>query len=138
VFDTDDELATTTGVPAAQYLRAHGEAEFREREREVLSHVLTLDAVIATGAGIVTTESARALLERENTIWLDADDDTLLERVGDGDRPLLGDDHRGALANLRAQRATWYAEVARARVDTTGALEDVVERVIEHVRSVTS
>jgi shikimate kinase len=137
VLDTDDELARLVGVPAAQFLRERGEPALREQELAALSGALAEDAVVATGAGIVTTATARAALERENTLWLDSDDDTLLLRVGDGDRPLLGDDHRASLAYLRVQREAWYAAVSRARVDTSGPLEDVVQRVIDRATSVT-
>jgi shikimate kinase len=138
VVDTDDVLTTLVGVPAAQYLRERGEPAFRERELEALHAALLDDAVVSTGAGIVTTADARASLERENTLWLDSDDDTLLARVGGGDRPLLGDDHRVALAALREQRGAWYAAVSRSRVDTTGSLEDVIERVINQAKIVAS
>lgn len=131
VVDTDDELATAAGVPAAQFLREHGEAAFRERELEVLRAALGEATVVATGAGIVTTLAARELLANEQTIWLDCDDGELLTRVSDGDRPLLGVDHRGGLAALRAQRTGWYTEVSRERVDADGPLDEVVERVIE-------
>ncbi len=138
VVDTDDVLATLVGVPAAQYLRERGEPVFRERELEALHAALVDDAVVSTGAGIVTTADARASLERENTLWLDSDDDTLLARVGDGDRPLLGDDHRVALVALREQRGAWYAAVSRSRVDTTGSIDDVIQRVIDQAKIVAS
>jgi shikimate kinase len=138
VVDTDDELAALVSVPAAQYLRERGEPAFRERELEALNAALLEDAVVSTGAGIVTTAEARALLERENTLWLDSDDDTLLARVGDGDRPLLGDDHRVAMATLRDKRGAWYAAVSRSRVDTAGPLDDVVQRVFDQAKRVAS
>ena len=84
---------------------------------------------MATGAGVVSVEAARILLSNEVTLWLDADDDTLLERVVAGERPLLGDDHRAALATLRTAREEWYRACSRERVDTNGALADVVRRV---------
>ena len=136
VIDTDDELALLVGMPAAQYLRERGESAFREVERAALIVALAEDAVVSTGAGIVSTADARTSLERENTLWLDSDDETLLARVGEGDRPLLGEDHRASLAALRRQRESWYKAVSRARVDTSGPLEDVVQRVIERATSV--
>lgn len=136
--DTDDALAHLVGMPVAQFLRERGEAIFRERELEALRRSLRGDAVVATGAGVVTTPPARDLLHREHTLWLDGDDATLLARVGDGDRPLLGSDHRVALSVLRAQREPWYAEVARVRVDTTGPFDEVLLRVIEGAGKVTT
>src|SRR6202043_1383574 len=98
--DTDDVVATNVGVPVSQYLREHGEVDFRERELEALREVLGTDAVVATGAGIVVTSAARELLTKEPTYWIDSGDETLLERVSEGERPLLGDDHRQGIAKL--------------------------------------
>ncbi len=138
VLDTDDVLAAHVGTPAGQFLRERGEAEFRRHELDALRHALARDAVVATGAGVVTTEAARALISNEIAIWLDCDDATLVDRVGPGERPLLGDDHAAALARLRAERSAWYEGVARVRVDATGTPEEVVDRVLEVLPSVAS
>jgi len=138
VLDTDEVLALNVGAPAAQYLREHGEAEFRDRELEALSEVLESDAVVATGAGIVTTPAARAFLEGEFTLWLDSDDDTLLRRVAEGERPLLGDNHATALRELRQRREPWYRATARARVDSSGSLDDVLRDVLVQFESLRS
>ncbi len=133
VIDTDEAIALNVGVSAAQYLRENGEAVFRERELEALREALASDAVVATGAGVVTTPEARNLMEGEFTLWLDSDDGTLLRRVGDGERPLLGGDHAAALKDLRQRRESWYRASARARVDTSGSLEDAVQLVLQTV-----
>jgi shikimate kinase len=137
MIDTDDLVATTVGVPVAQYLREHGEPAFRERELDALRSALDSDAVIATGAGVVVTSAARELLAKVPTYWLDSDDETLLGRVGNSERPLLGDDHRQGLATLRAQREAWYRSSARRRVDSSGTIDDVVQRIQREVESVT-
>jgi shikimate kinase len=136
-LDTDDVIAISVAMPAAQYLREFGEAHFREREFEALHSALDADAVIATGAGIVTSERARQLIEREFAVWLDVDDDTLLERVAVGERPLLGDDHSQALRRLRSEREEWYRQIARVRVDAAGSLNEVVDRVVAATHEVT-
>ena len=129
--DTDELLSERLGEPASEYLRAHGEPAFRAKEFEALIEALSTDAVVATGGGIVTTASARTMLSRECTMWLDCGAEVLLERLGDSDRPLLADDPRGALERLRGQREQWYLEVSRARIDASGTLEEVTERVLE-------
>ncbi len=136
--DTDELIAGRVGVPTAQYLREHGEVAFRGVEFEVLREALVDDVVVATGAGVITGEPARALLERELTVWLDADDEALLPRIVDGERPLLGDDHGASLAVLRALRAAWYESVATFRVDASGSNDAVIERVLEGMRSITT
>jgi shikimate kinase len=135
-LDTDGLIAERAGMSAAQYLRENGEVVFRQREMEALSQALESDAVVATGAGVVSTSSARELLEREITLWLDCDDETLLARIGDGDRPLLGDDPRFALAELRAHREQWYRSSARLTVDASGSLDDVRQRILKALERV--
>ena len=120
--DTDDEIAATVGGVASQYLRREGEAKFRERELEALRAALERDAVVATGGGAVTMEAARTMLRDEVVVWLDCPDPVLLERMGDVDRPLLDGDPETALARLREERTRFFADVARARVDASGAV----------------
>ena len=128
-IDTDDLVAEKVGCKAAQYLRREGVAAFRAAELDALRRALESPAVVATGGGVVETPDARELLKSECTLWLDGDDDVLVDRLGDGDRPLLGVDARQALAHLRQARVPFYREVARQRVDATGPLEVVADRV---------
>lgn len=138
VRDTDDVLAANVGVSAAQYLRAEGEVAFRHRELDALRASLEeADVVVATGGGIVCAPDARALLSVQCTLWLDCDDDVILGRLGDGDRPLLEDRPVETLARLRRERSVWYDEVSRARVVTSAPLEDVVAQVTREVDRLT-
>jgi shikimate kinase len=129
VVDTDELLSASVSMPAAQYLRSHGEDEFRSREVAALADALAGDVVVSTGGGIVVSTAARDMLRREPTVWLDCEDAALLARLDDSDRPLLGDEPAVALARLRREREAWYDEVARVRVDASGDVEDVVGRV---------
>jgi shikimate kinase len=97
---------------------------------------LESDAVVATGAGVVTTSAARDLLASSTVLWLDSDDETLLLRVSEGERPLLGANHREGLARLRAEREAWYRAVSRVRVDASGSTEDVLQRVLGEAQKV--
>jgi shikimate kinase len=137
--DTDALVAAAVGISAAQYLRDEGERRFRSRELEALTSVLAevRDAVIATGGGIVCTPEARAVLAEEFTLWLDCDDDVILTRLGDVERPLLSEDPSASLARLRAERESWYREVSHARIDTATSLEDVVAHVTREVDRLT-
>jgi shikimate kinase len=137
--DTDDLLAVAVGTSAAQYLRDEGESKFRARELEALRSALdgASDAVIATGGGIVCTPAARAILSDELTLWLDCEDEVILARLGDTDRPLLAANPAAGLARLRSEREAWYREVSRVRIDTSAPLDDVVAHVVVEVDRLT-
>jgi shikimate kinase len=138
-IDTDDVLATAVGSSAAQFLRDEGEPAFRARELEALRAVLDGhgDVVVATGGGIVCTEPAREILTREFTLWLDCDDDVILARLGDLDRPLLAEAPAQSLTRLRIERSAWYAQVSRLRVETSGLPDDVVAHIVREVDRLT-
>lgn len=139
VFDTDLLVAASVAMPSAQYLRQFGETHFRERELDALRTALVGDAVVATGAGIVTTAPARELITRECALWLDTDDRTLTDRVAAGDdRPLLGEDRAEGVRRLRREREAWYRESSRARVDATGTLDEVLDRILAATKELTS
>jgi len=99
-----------------------------------LSDDLGEDVVVATGGGAVTTEAVRERLADEVVVWLDAPDETLLERVATGDRPLLGSDPAGALRDLRTRRASLYESVACCRVDSSGSPVEVAAAVRQSAR----
>jgi shikimate kinase len=128
-LDTDDLLSDAVGCPAPEYLRREGLAAFRGAELDALRVALAGDAVVSTGGGVVTTSAARELLQASVTLWLDCDDAILSARLGDVDRPLIGADVHAALAQLRRERATLYAEVARSRIDASGDPDVVARRV---------
>ncbi len=129
-IDADAFFLATTGRSVQDHIRHLGEVSFREAECEALRAMTTMDAVIATGGGIVTTAPARGVLEHECTIWLDAPNDVLLERVATGDRPLLGDDPAEALVRLRAQREALYREVATITIDASAAVAEIVHDIV--------
>ena len=128
-LDTDDVVRDATGETPAEIIRTRGEDAFRDLEETALGSCLERDAVVATGGGIVERAVNRAALAHELTVWLDAPDDVILLRLIAGDRPLLGEDPRRALALLRARRLDWYAQVARVRVDASGTPGEVASAV---------
>jgi shikimate kinase len=136
--DTDDVLSRAVGCPASEYLRREGEEAFRIAEVAALVEALDDDNVVATGGGVVTTITARELLAKQITFWLDCDDDVIVTRLGRVDRPLIDGDVEASLAALRRDRAAWYEEVSRARIDATGAVRDVAQRVREALLEVNS
>ncbi len=128
-LDTDDLIAARVGVSTPQYLRDEGEGSFRERELEVLIEAVRTDDVVATGGGVVCSSEARELLMSELTLWLDCRDEEIVARLDAIDRPLLGDEVGDGIARLRRERTAWYREVSKARIDASGSLDEVIDRI---------
>jgi shikimate kinase len=123
-FDSDAEIERRTGVDIRYIFEKEGEARFREREREVIADLTSLeDVVVSTGGGaVVDAENRERLAASGIVIWLQASVDTQLQRTGPGrNRPLLQTgDPRAVLERLRAIREPLYDEIADLKIDTTG------------------
>ena len=131
-IDTDDAVARDVGMPAAQYLREHGETAFRERELDALRPALASNGVVATGAGVVTTPEARDLLEAEFTLWLDCEDDHPARTSGRRGSPSTGGrSRRGAERSAPTTRAL----VPPVQSGPSGLLRFVRRRGAEGPRS---
>jgi shikimate kinase len=122
--DLDRRIEAEAGRPVAEIFAAGGEAAFRALELDALGAVLgEPPSVVAAGGGVVCGPAARELLRLGAVVvWLDADDDELLERLeGPGEpRPLLRDDPATTLRRLRREREAWYEELSVARIAVDG------------------
>src|SRR5687768_13273394 len=112
--DSDEEIEKAAGQRIADIFDRYGEPGFRDGERRVIARLIDGEPkVIATGGGAFIDAQTRALiLERCTAVWLDADVETLAERVSRrGHRPLLrGKDPLPFLRDLAAARNPIYAE----------------------------
>lgn len=112
--DADAEIELASGMSIAEIFERFGEAHFRDGERRVIARLIDGETkVIATGGGAFMQPDTRALiLERTLAVWLDADIETLVERVRRRNtRPLLKDRDPGeVLTELAAIRNPVYAE----------------------------
>jgi shikimate kinase len=111
--DADHEIEVAAGLTVPDIFERFGEAYFRDGERRVISRLIDgKPKVIATGGGAFMHPETRALiLERATAVWLDADVDVLVDRVGRREgRPLLKDRPPGdVLRELAAIRNPVYA-----------------------------
>ncbi len=119
--DADAEIEAAAGRTVSDIFADFGEAEFRAGERRVIARLLDGPPhVLATGGGAFMNGETRALLlERATVVWLRAELDVLVRRVGRKDtRPLLRDrDPAEVLERLMAERYPVYAE-AHLTVET--------------------
>ncbi|WP_414708226.1 shikimate kinase [Pusillimonas sp.] len=120
--DLDLALEARCGVPVAVIFEIEGEEGFRRRESQLLDYYSQRPGIVlATGGGAVLAARNRHMLkERGVVVYLRASSDELYQRVArDRQRPLLQtEDPRARVAELLAQRAPLYEEVATVAFDT--------------------
>lgn len=111
--DADEAIVAAADMSISEIFDRYGEPYFRDGERRVIARLIDgTPKVIATGGGAFMNEQTRQLiLDRTIAIWLDADIDTLVERVKRrSTRPLLKDrDPHAVLSELAAVRNPVYA-----------------------------
>jgi len=135
--DADDEIEEAAQMSVSEIFERFGEAYFRDGERRVIARLIDGGpSVIATGGGAFVQEDTRALIcERGIAVWLDADVDTLLDRVKRKDtRPLLRDgDPREIISWLKAEREPAYAEAPLHVASGGGPHGDTVARIVQEL-----
>lgn len=137
--DADWAIEDAAGTSITNIFAEIGEAEFRQRERQVIARVIDEQQkqVLALGGGSFVADETRTLIkERAISIWLDTDIDILVKRTGRrSDRPLLSKgDPRTILADLLDERRATYAEADVTIDGGSGSLGEVVERAVQALR----
>jgi shikimate kinase len=137
VVDTDDEIRRWTGRPIPELFADHGEAGFRDLERQVIEELARFhDLVIALGGGaVLRDDNVASLLLTGVLVELRAAPEVLVERLtGESDdRPLLGspEGFEARLRAVHADRADRYAAVADLTVDAARAPDAIVHDILE-------
>lgn len=139
LYDCDDLIVEEQGKPITQIFTDDGEQAFRLLEQEKMQDLLGRGVcVISTGGGAVTVAGIMEDIKmRAISVWLRCDIDTILARLGDEDtRPLLQcDNPRKKLEELLSARESLYAQ-ADIHVDNTfGDIQDVVNIIIQELRT---
>ena len=133
--DSDSEIELAADHSIAEIFARFGEESFRDGERRVIARLVEgPPKVIATGGGAFMNERTRALiLEKSISVWLDADVETLAERVSRRDtRPLLKDkDPLLLLRDLASARNPVYAQAHVHVRSQPMPHERAVERIVE-------
>ena len=134
--ELDEAIVREAQMTLSTIFEIHGEAYYRQMERDVLRRLLAAGkpVVIATGGSIVTDAETWGLLRsRARTIWLKATPREHWDRVvAQGDvRPMRGRPRAmNELRQLLTARTPLY-EQATTSLDTSGrSVSDVVERIV--------
>ncbi len=135
--DSDEEIERAADHKISEIFDRFGEASFRDGERRVIARLIDgPPKVIATGGGaFVQEETRRLILERCLAIWLDADLETLAERVSRRDhRPLLkGKEPLLILRDLAVRRNPLYAEAHLHIRSQSTPHERAVEQILQAI-----
>jgi shikimate dehydrogenase len=135
--DADLALAGRHGRVLADWLR-QDPAGFRAAELELLPELLAQEGIVlACGGGIVESGPARALLSQHGAvIWLHASlEEQVRRRAQDRIRPALTQlPQAEEIALIQARRLPWYRECSDRCVETDGAPEAALARMLAAVR----
>ncbi len=132
--DSDDEIVEAAGCSISDIFYIHGEVIFRDLERRVLTRLLTdgVPKILATGGGAWINDEIRNIAKQHaSSVWLKADIDVLVDRVGrKTTRPLLeqGDKH-GILQKMLDDRSPIYA-LADEHIDSDKGTHDEIIKAI--------
>jgi shikimate kinase len=137
-FDADEEVERAARRTIPEIFAELGETAFRDGERRVIARLLDGPPhVMATGGGAFMNAETRALIaSRAISVWLKADVEVLVRRVGrKSDRPLLqGRDPREVLRRLAEERYPVYA-LADITIDSVeGPHSTTVQAIIAALR----
>ncbi|KDA05652.1 shikimate kinase [Microbacterium sp. CH12i] len=119
-IDTDKRIVLEHG-PIADLFVEHGEAHFRELEREAVVAALDEGGVVSLGGGAVTSAETRELLRQHPVVFLAVSPEAVADRIRSGTRPLLAGDDDPVVrwTEIYEQRRSWYDEVATLTIDTS-------------------
>ncbi len=135
-IDMDSMVEEKLNMSISQIVKKLGWNKFRDFESQIVDNLSKFDnRVIATGGGVVTRdENILKLKERSILIWLKANIDTLIERIGDGTgRPILTNSKRirKDLEQIYTGRKNLYQKAANCSFDTDGKTpEEITEEII--------
>lgn len=132
--DADSEIELAAGRSVADIFADYGEEEFRRLEEKVIHRVLEDGPVLlALGGGAFMAEGTRDIISKYGlSVWLKADLDLLLERVGrkPNKRPLLKKGNpREILQHLLEVRNPVYAK-AELHIQSQGGTKSDMRDIV--------
>ncbi|WP_238366564.1 shikimate kinase [Mesobacterium pallidum] len=139
-LDSDAEIEAAANMSIAEIFSRDGEPFFRKKESQVIGRLLDAGpSILSTGGGAYLADINRNMIsEKGVAVWLNADLDTLWNRVRHKDtRPLLRtSDPKGTLAALCELREPIYA-LADLSVESLPrySIEETCAKVIEALKT---
>ncbi len=132
-ISTDELIEKKEGVSINDIFAEKGEFYFRDLEKGIIREISNLDGIVidAGGGVIIDQENVNNLKSNGIIICLQADPDTILERMKDKkDRPLLNVDDKMAKINELLEKRAAYYQKADYFIDTSNlSIDEVVKRI---------
>ena len=137
-YDSDQVIEEKLGVNVPMIFEYEGEAGFREREKDILKELVSKqNIVLATGGGIILSESNRNLLAKNGiVIYLQSNQkDLVLRMKNDKTRPLLKNGNvELIIKKLCQEREPLYEEIADFKITTKNKrIYEVVNEIIRTI-----
>jgi shikimate dehydrogenase len=141
LLDIDRMIEDKEG-PISEIFAQKGEPAFRAMEKEEVAKIKNIPrSVISCGGGaVLDKEIVETLSKHCFIVWLWADIDTIVQRVGkngNNTRPLfIGQDRHLTVEKMLASRIPHYASVADLIVRTDGlAIMEIMERIKNEIHT---
>ena len=133
-IDADDEIEKAFGMPPKEVFKKYGEKIFRDKEREIITHLCTeqkLHIISLGGGDFMQEEIRKACLENCIVIYLDLSWEHWKDRIGliIDSRPVLQGRSLDEIEELFYKRQEYY-EVHHSRMETD---EQDPEEVATHI-----
>ncbi len=137
-IDTDMVIVRKMQMPIARIFAIHGEARFRELERETMAHALEGPAcVLAPGGGwAVQPGQLDGALQNSFVVYIKTMAMTAAKRAGgDNARPVLaGEDPMEQMRNLLQEREPFYSRADAEIKNDVKTAEAAADEIVELVR----
>lgn len=129
-IDLDQMIQTNTDKKISEIFASSGEAVFRKLETDALKQLDTVDAIVATGGGVVEVEENRTFLQNHITIFLAGHEQMLWQRIqGDENRPLA--QSKEVFQERYTRRQPLYVACAKYTIDTNDkSINDIVAEIL--------
>ena len=139
LIEMDELIVGKAGLSIPEIVARHGWESFRDLEEEITIEVAKRRNIVnATGGGVVVREQNVSRLKQNGLlVWLTANVDTLLQRIGEDDsRPPLVESRsqREDIEITLAERQSLYRKAADITIDTENRTPEAVAETIASVK----
>lgn len=136
-IDLDHQIENMANMSVTEIFENRGESYFRQLELKEAQKILDgTPIVLATGGGAFINDEIRALIKEKGiSIWINADLETLLERVSrKNTRPLLENGNKEEILKQLIDKRYPIYKQADITVNTSNDSHDLVlNRIIEAI-----